>query len=79
MVQIRNGSRTVTLADLVAKLAERLGVDPQVRSLPSQPGDVDRTWADVELARRELDWSPGVDLHAGLDRFVAWYRDGRRS
>ncbi len=68
------GSRTVTLKSLIAKIAERLGVEPNVECLPAQPGDVDRTWADIGLAARDLDWAPTVDIDRGLDRFTAWFR-----
>jgi UDP-glucuronate 4-epimerase len=66
------GSQTVTLERLVSLLAAKLGVEPRIRRLPAQPGDVERTWADVTLARRELDWSPTVELAQGLDLFLAW-------
>jgi UDP-glucuronate 4-epimerase len=68
------GSRTIALAELVGKIAERLAVPARVRELPVQPGDVDRTWADISLARRELDWSPEIDIDGGLDLFLAWFR-----
>jgi UDP-glucuronate 4-epimerase len=73
------GSKTVTLAELVQKIAARLGVTPNVRRLPAQPGDVERTWADVALARNDLGWEPRVDLDRGLDLFLDWFgEDGRR-
>jgi UDP-glucuronate 4-epimerase len=68
------GSRTTTLATLVQKLAKGLGVDPRVRQLPMQPGDVERTWADVSRVERELDWRPEVDLDRGLSLFLDWFR-----
>ncbi len=68
------GSRTVTLSDLLAKIAERLEVPARVRAMPAQPGDVERTWADVSRARQELGWEPRVDLDSGLDLFVEWFR-----
>jgi UDP-glucuronate 4-epimerase len=68
------GSRTVTLADLLRKIGERLQVPVRVRALPPQPGDVERTWADVSRARDELGWEPRVDLDSGLDLFVDWFR-----
>jgi UDP-glucuronate 4-epimerase len=67
------GSKTIALTDLVHKIADRLGVAARVRQLASQPGDVDRTWADITLARRELDWRPGIDIDAGLDLFLDWF------
>ncbi|HEX5043084.1 MAG TPA: GDP-mannose 4,6-dehydratase [Candidatus Polarisedimenticolaceae bacterium] len=68
------GSRTVTLRDLLHKIAERLQMPVRVRALPPQPGDVERTWADVSRAREELGWEPRVDLDSGLDLFVDWFR-----
>jgi UDP-glucuronate 4-epimerase len=69
------GSHPVSLADLVAKIAAGLGVEPRVSLLPQQPGDVDRTWADVTRARLELGWSPQVGLDEGLARFARWFQD----
>jgi len=69
------GSNTITLARLVSKIAERLGVAPRVKELPLQPGDVDRTWADISLARRDLDWEPRIDIDRGLDLFLGWFQD----
>ena len=68
------GSSTVTLAELVSKIAQRLGVSERVKRLPNQPGDVDRTWADISRARRELDWAPELDIDRGLERFIEWFR-----
>lgn len=68
------GSRTVSLAGLVRAIADGLGIDARVEILPLQPGDVERTWADITRVERELDWSPRVTLEQGLERFIAWYR-----
>jgi UDP-glucuronate 4-epimerase len=72
------GSRTITLRALVEKIAERLHVAPRVRVVPPQPGDVERTWADVGRARAELGWEPAVDIDSGLDRFLDWFRGEAR-
>jgi UDP-glucuronate 4-epimerase len=68
------GSRTTSLLDLVERLARGLGVTPRVRVLPPQPGDVERTWADVSRARADLSWEPTVDLDRGIDLFLDWFR-----
>ena len=73
------GSRTITLAALVQAIAAGLGVEAQVEIQPPQPGDVERTWADVSRAQRELDWSATVTIEQGLERFIAWYREQPRA
>ena len=67
------GSHTITLGELVSKIAGRLGLTPRIKMLPAQPGDVDRTWADITRARRELGWSPRIDIDRGLDMFLEWF------
>lgn len=69
------GSRTTPLAELVERIAAGLGVEPRVRRLPPQPGDVERTWADIGRARAELGWEPRVGLDQGLASFLAWFRE----
>ncbi len=71
------GSRTITLRELIEKIAAGLGVPLRVRVLEAQPGDVDRTWADVSRVRRELQWSPRVDLDEGLALFLDWLNKER--
>ncbi len=66
------GSRTITLRELIEKIAAGLGVPLRVRVLEAQPGDVDRTWADVSRVRRELQWSPRIALDEGLALFLDW-------
>ncbi len=68
------GSRTTTLAALVEKIARGLSAAPRVKVLPPQPGDVERTWADVSKARAELGWEPTVDLDRGIAQFLEWFR-----
>ncbi|MHC4991225.1 MAG: SDR family NAD(P)-dependent oxidoreductase [Planctomycetota bacterium] len=71
------GSRTISLEALLGKLADLMALEPRIRVLPQQPGDVDRTWADIDRARRDLGWSPSVDIDEGLRRFLEWFESQR--
>ena len=68
------GAETTSLADLIHWIAEELGVEPNIETLPDQPGDVPITYADVTQAAEILGYSPQVPIREGLKRFVAWYR-----
>lgn len=70
-------SATVSLTELVAALETAWGARALLDRLPDQPGDVPTTCADLTLSRAELGFAPRTDLRAGLERFVAWYRELR--
>lgn len=67
-------SDTVTLSRLVELLSAALGVQPRLRRLPPQPGDVDRTCADISRARALLGYAPATRIEDGIPRFVQWFR-----
>lgn len=66
-------SRTVKLRHLVSLLQEIIGTRAKINSMPSQPGDVPFTCADIRKATRLLDYRPNVPIEEGLRRFVEWY------
>ncbi|MFG0316603.1 MAG: GDP-mannose 4,6-dehydratase [Planctomycetota bacterium JB042] len=67
------GSRTTSLAELVEKIASRVGKEAVLDRQPDQPGDVPITFADVSRAEEELGYAPKTSIDEGLDRFVEWY------
>jgi len=62
------------LTELVAALESALGKKATIQRLPPQPGDVDRTFADITRAQAELGYSPSTDFKTGLAHFVDWLR-----
>lgn len=67
-------SQPVALGELITMIEDALGKKAIIDRKPLQPGDVDRTYADVSLARAELGYEPKTDMRTGLAAFVAWYR-----
>jgi len=71
-------SRPITVNDLVGKIEEALGKNATKEFLPAQPGDVERTYADVTKAVEQLGYKPQTTIEAGLARFVEWLRQNAR-
>jgi UDP-glucuronate 4-epimerase len=69
------GSDPVSLAKLVEELEKAIGRSAIIDRRPAQPGDVERTYADLTRSRAELGYQPKVSLPEGLRRFVAWFRE----
>ncbi|MGH7684264.1 MAG: NAD-dependent dehydratase, partial [Vulcanimicrobiaceae bacterium] len=42
-----------------------------VEYIPKRPGEPDRTFADVSLVAKELNWSAKVDFENGVERMLA--------
>ena len=73
-------SRPIVVNDLIAKIEKALGRKAIREYLPPQPGDVERTFADVTKAVRELGYKPATTIEEGLAKFVEWLRqDSRQS
>jgi len=66
-------SQTISLLELIRAIEERLGQKALLNFLPSQPGDVERTYADIRKAEKKLNYQPKTKITEGLDHFVRWY------
>jgi UDP-glucuronate 4-epimerase len=67
-------SQPISVNDLVSELERALGKKAVKEYLPPQPGDVDRTYADVAKAECDLGYRRTTDIRTGLACFVGWLR-----
>lgn len=67
-------SRPVTVNNLIGEIEKTLGKKAVIERLPLQLGDVERTYADITKARRDLGYNPNTDISDGLKYFVEWFR-----
>ena len=68
------GSETTQLKDLITGIADAMGRTPEIKKLPEQPGDVERTYADVSKARDLLGYEPETPIEEGLQHFADWVK-----
>jgi nucleoside-diphosphate-sugar epimerase len=66
------GAETTQLKDLISGIADAMGITPEIERLPEQPGDVERTYADISKARRLLGYDPDTPIERGLRKFAEW-------
>ncbi len=72
---INLGNNTpVELMEFIGTLEDLLGKKAVMEMVEPQPGDVAATYADIEKARRKLNFAPITDLRTGLEVFVNWYQ-----
>src|SRR5205823_8936878 len=69
------GSEPVMLSHLVAELEKALGKKAIIERRPAQPGDVERTFADLSRSTAERGYRPQTTSSEGLKKFVGWFRE----
>jgi UDP-glucuronate 4-epimerase len=73
LFNIGNGS-PVNLLEFIEILEDRLGIKSEKNMMPMQPGDVERTWADVDDLFEYIGYRPQVNIETGITEFVDWYK-----
>jgi UDP-glucuronate 4-epimerase len=72
-------STPVKLMHFIKVLGQALGKSPECIMMPIQPGDVEKTWADVTSLTRDYGYNPSTPVEEGIRRFVGWYRSYYRT
>jgi UDP-glucuronate 4-epimerase len=67
-------SHPIQLAELVAMIEKKTGKNAIIERRPMQPGDVERTFADISKAADSLNYHPETTMEAGIEKFVAWMK-----
>jgi UDP-glucuronate 4-epimerase len=65
----------VGLLEFIRILEKQLGRKAKLNLLPIQPGDVLRTFADIDDLMRDVGFKPVTSIEDGIRQFVEWYRE----
>jgi len=71
--------REVSVNGLIEIISSLTSRDLDVEYLPPRPGEIRRSFADIERAARFLKWRPRVSLEEGVRRVYKWVRRGEPS
>ncbi len=67
-------NNSVKLLDFIKAIEKSLGIKAKMQMLPMQPGDVKKTWANVDGLINEYGYSPNTSVATGIGNFVDWYK-----
>ena len=65
----------VELMHFIACIENALGREAEKNMLPMQPGDVRKTYADVDNLVEDMGYRPSTEIETGIQNFIDWYRD----
>ncbi|WP_275316846.1 NAD-dependent epimerase [Tenacibaculum bernardetii] len=68
-------NNSVKLLDFIAEIEKNIGKEAQKQMLPMQPGDVEKTWANVNDLIKDYNYKPTTLLPKGIKEFVNWFKN----
>jgi len=71
------GHETITMNSLIGLIEELVGQNARVEHYPANPADMSANWANIEKAKRLLNWTPQVSLAEGISNLIKWYNAER--
>ena len=70
-------SSPVSLKEMINIIGKAVGREPIIKQLPMQPGDVERTYADISKAKELIGYEPKISFEKGIEKFIEWYKDNK--
>ena len=77
IINLGGGNKPKSINTIINIIEQALGKEAIVENKPFHKADLMTTWADIQKARRLLDWEPEIELEEGLRKTIDWYFDSK--
>ena len=67
-------NQPISLLDFIEKLEKEFGSKAIKDLKPIQPGDVEKTWANIEKLKNWCNYIPKTNFDKGIHNFANWYK-----
>ena len=67
------------LMEMIKNIEEALGKRAKIDFLDIQPGDVKKTFANIDNAKKKLGYEPKTSIIEGIPKFINWYKSYHKS
>ena len=68
-------TKSEDLMDFLQLIEQELGKEADIEFLPMQPGDVEKTFADIQETTALTGFVPTTSIQDGIPKFIAWYKE----
>jgi UDP-glucuronate 4-epimerase len=65
----------VKLMDFINAIEKNLNITAKKNLMPMQPGDVNRTWADINQFKNDFSNFNKTNINQGVSLFIKWYKN----
>ena len=67
-------NKPISLIEFIEKLEHKMGAEVKKNFLPIQPGDVEKTWANIDRLNSWIGYKPSISFDDGIANFAHWYK-----
>lgn len=67
-------SKPIQLLDFIRQIENELGLKAEMNMMEMQPGDVEKTFADIDGLIDKINYHPDTTIEFGIKKFVDWFK-----
>ncbi len=75
IINLGGGKNPVSINSLISKFEEGLGKKAKIKNHPFSKADMTETWANIDKAKRLIDWEPRISLDEGVESCIKHFKD----
>lgn len=77
IINLGGGNKPMSMSKLISVIEEKIGKKAMVDFKDASSADAIETWANIEKAKKLLNWKPEVSVEAGIEACIDWYYENR--
>jgi len=67
-------NRCEDLMGMIGHIEKELDKEAKINFMDIQPGDIEKTFANIDHARNKLNYEPRTSIQEGIPKFIEWYK-----
>ena len=67
-------NRCQGLMDMISHIEKGLEKEAKINFMDIQPGDVEKTFANIDYTKAKLNYNPKISIQEGIPKFIEWYK-----
>lgn len=70
-------NKSIKIEEVISLISTYTNIKPIIEYLPIQPGDVEKTYANIDKANKDLGFEPKISVENNIGEFIDWYKNYR--
>tara|TARA_B100001248_G_scaffold205665_1_gene159742 strand:+ start:1605 stop:2564 length:960 start_codon:yes stop_codon:yes gene_type:complete len=67
-------NKSENIMDVIRIMEKELGRKAKISFMDIQPGDVEKTFANIDYEKEKLNYNPKTSITIGIEKFIKWFK-----